>query len=73
MEHLYIAFITSISFFIMKQLLNRKSLDKDFNKQLLRDCVLLFAIVYITSYGIEYYTTYDKEVKTEIFTGLPGF
>jgi uncharacterized membrane protein YjjP (DUF1212 family) len=74
MEHVYIAFITAIVFFIFKQILNRKSGDKDFNKQLLRDCVLIFVIVYASSYGIEYYMASEKEAtKAEIFTSLPGF
>tara|TARA_B110000261_G_C13037109_1_gene338762 strand:+ start:834 stop:1055 length:222 start_codon:yes stop_codon:yes gene_type:complete len=73
MEHLYIAFITTIIFFICKQILNRRTTIPDFNKQLIRDCVLLFIIVSASSYGIKYYNMSEEVVKTEIFTSMPGF
>jgi putative effector of murein hydrolase len=73
MEHVYIAFITAVVFFICKQLLNRKSNVKDFNKQLLRDCLLIFIIVYATSYYSNYYMKTEMENNAEIFTSLPGF
>ena len=43
-----------------------------FNKQLFRDCVLIFIIIMIILHSIDYYKTTDV-IKTDIFTSEPPF
>jgi heme O synthase-like polyprenyltransferase len=71
-EYIYISFIVSVVFFIMKQFLYKKNPIKDQTKMFFKESVYLFCILLATLYAKDYYFKV-KNTNTEIFIGDPSF
>lgn len=73
-QYIYISFIISTVFFILKHFLNKRtpSNDINFNKITLRDSVYIFIISLSILNANDYYNK-TQIVKTEVFTSEPSF
>lgn len=72
LNHLYLSFIISILFFIVKQLMYKSTPIKNQNKVFFKESFYLFILIVLVLYLHEKYATI-VEHKTEIFTGQPSF
>lgn len=70
-EYLYLSFLVSVIFFILKQFMYRKTPIPDQNKLFFQESFYLFVILLIAFYVKDYVQL--RETKTEIFTGDPSF
>ena len=71
-QYIYISFIISILFFILKQLQYRKNPIKEQNKILIKDSTLICFITIACLHLKDYYLK-SQELETKIFTGEPSF
>lgn len=70
-EYLYLSFLVSVIFFILKQFMYRKTPIPDQNKLFFQESFYLFVILLVAFYVKDYVQL--RETKTEIFTGDPSF
>lgn len=73
-QYIYISFIISTVFFILKHFFNKRkpSNDINFNKITLRDSVYIFIISLSILHANDYYNK-TQIVKTQVFTSEPSF
>ena len=73
-SHIFLAFLISITYFIVKNLLNKfyKNDIKNYNKIIFKDSILLFIICYLILIFKEKIFIIDTK-KTDIFTNEAPF
>jgi hypothetical protein len=73
-EYLIISFFVSISFFIIKLVLNKMQKDEktEKNSDVMKDSIYVFIITFLVIYA---YSNFFKKSsdKTPVFTNEPGF
>ncbi|ADX05853.1 hypothetical protein 162322358 [Organic Lake phycodnavirus 1] len=71
-EHIYVSFIVSVVFFIVKQFLYRNKPIQEQNKMFFKESFYLFCILLACLYMKDYYLKVQN-TNTEIFIGDPSF
>ena len=71
-EYIYVSFLVSVLFFILKQIEYRSKPMKDQNKLFFRDSVYIFILVVVCLHVKDYYMKI-QEPTPEIFTNQPSF
>jgi|TARA_B110000093_G_C12827735_1_gene349735 hypothetical protein len=71
-DYIYVSFVVSVSFFIIKQIEYRTKPMKEQNKLFFRDSIYIFILVVLFLHLKDYYFII-KEPIPQIFTNEPSF
>ena len=71
-EHIYIALLSGIIFFIFKLLMNKKNKESASEKDIMRDSVYVTIIVGLILFTKDTYFN-KANIKTQVFTNEPAF
>jgi heme O synthase-like polyprenyltransferase len=71
-EYIYVSFLVSVLFFILKQIEYRSKPMKDQNKLFFRDSVYIFILVVVCLHMKDHYMKIQEPIP-EIFTNQPSF
>ena len=71
-EHIYIALVSGIIFFIFKLLMNKKNKENANEKDIMRDSFYVAVIVGLVLFTKDTYFN-KANMKTQVFTNEPSF